>query len=78
MGSTLQLITGEEGTMLLGAWLRGHSPERFTNQQVPFFLFISLNLPTHISNLAGVKPALAAATFVSGLAGIWSLLKQSV
>jgi len=27
---------------------------------------------------AGVKPALAAATFVSGLAGIWSFLKQSV
>jgi len=43
-----------------------------------FFLFLSLNLPTHISNLAGVKPALAAATFVSGLAGIWSFLKQSV
>jgi len=27
---------------------------------------------------AGVKPALAAATFVSGLAGIWSFLKESV
>jgi len=27
---------------------------------------------------AGVKPALAAATFMSGLAGIWSFLKQSV
>lgn len=27
---------------------------------------------------AGVKPALAAATFVSGLAGIWSFLKQTV
>ena len=42
------------------------------------FLSLSPNLPTHISNLAGVKPALAAATFVSGLAGIWSFLKQSV
>ncbi|KAF9648903.1 Tim17-domain-containing protein [Thelephora ganbajun] len=27
---------------------------------------------------AGVKPALAAAMFMSGLAGIWSFLKQSV
>lgn len=42
------------------------------------FLSLSPNLPPHISNLAGVKPALAAATFVSGLAGIWSFLKQSV
>ena len=42
------------------------------------FLSLSLNLTAHISNLAGVKPALAAATFVSGLAGIWSFLKQSV
>ena len=42
------------------------------------FLSRSPNLPTHISNPAGVKPALAAATFVSGLAGIWSFLKQTV
>ena len=41
------------------------------------FLSPSLN-STHISNPAGVKPALAAATFMSGLAGIWSFLKQSV
>jgi hypothetical protein len=64
--------------MLLEAWSRGHSPERFTNQQVPIFLSLSLNLSSHISDLAGVRPALAAATFVSGLAGIWSFLKQSV
>jgi len=35
------------------------------------FWSLSLN-STHISNLVGVKPALAAATFVSGLSGIWS------
>ncbi|KAF7973962.1 hypothetical protein HWV62_13930 [Athelia sp. TMB] len=27
---------------------------------------------------AGVKPALAAATFVSGLAGVWSYIKKSI
>lgn len=42
------------------------------------FLSLSLNPTADISNLAGVKPALAAATFMSGLAGIWSFLKQSV
>ena len=42
------------------------------------FLFVFPNYAAHISNLAGVKPALAAATFVSGLAGMWSFLKQSV
>ena len=42
------------------------------------FLSLSLDPTPHISNPAGVKPALAAATFVSGLAGIWSFLKQSV
>ena len=64
--------------MLLEAWSRGHLPERFTNRQVPVFLSLSLNPTAHISNPAGVKPALAAATFMSGLAGIWSFLKQSV
>lgn len=78
MGSTLQLITGEEGMMLLEAWPRGHSPERFTNQRVPVFLSLFTESKADISNLAGVKPALAAATFMSGLAGIWSFLKQSV
>jgi import inner membrane translocase subunit TIM23 len=28
--------------------------------------------------LAGVKPAIAAATFMSGMAGIWSYVKKSV
>lgn len=42
------------------------------------FSSLFLNPTTHISNQAGVKPALAAATFMSGLAGIWSFLKQSV
>jgi hypothetical protein len=41
MGSTLQLITGEEGMMLLEAWPQGHSPERFTNQRVPVFCLFS-------------------------------------
>ena len=63
--------------MLSEAWSRGHSPERFTNQRVRVFS-LSLDPTHHISNPAGVKPALAAATFVSGLAGIWSFLKQSV
>jgi hypothetical protein len=43
MGSTLQLITGEEGMMLLEAWSQGHSPERFTNQRVPAVFFFSPN-----------------------------------
>lgn len=28
--------------------------------------------------IAGVKPALAAATLISGVAGIWSYVKKSV
>ena len=34
----------------------------------------SMLLPTS----AGVRPALAAATFMSGMAGVWSYVKKSV
>jgi len=45
------LITGEEGMMLLEAWLQGHSPERFTNQQVPvFFVFFPKSHCSHFQS----------------------------
>jgi import inner membrane translocase subunit TIM23 len=34
--------------------------------------------PDFYSPSAGVRPALAAATFMSGVAGIWSYVKKNV
>jgi hypothetical protein len=44
----------------------------FSNRQLSFFLIFV------VFSSAGVKPAIAAATVVSGMAGIWSYVKKSV
>lgn len=69
-------IIGEEGTTYSGAWLLVVLPAHFTSPQVRSAF--CRRLPRLILFLAGVKPAFAAATFMSGLAGAWSFLKQSV
>ena len=38
----------------------------------------STDIFSHLSLSAGIKPAIAAAAVVSGIAGIWSYVKKSV
>lgn len=64
----------------MGVWLLGPSPAPCTSQPVrlPDLLPREYPLLLFSNVLAGVKPALAAATFISGLAGIWSYVKRAV
>lgn len=62
------------GSMAAGAVTGGLYKSTGMNSSSSFFDTFLMLLPT----LAGVRPALVAATFISGLAGVWSYVKKSV
>jgi hypothetical protein len=68
-------------TTCMEAWRQGHSRGRFSSPpvriQVSSIIFADFHL-SFITRLAGIKPALAAATVMSGLAGVWSYVKRHV
>ena len=61
--------------------LLGLSQAHYTNQQVcttiPQSKF-EVDKESNLSILAGVRPALTAATLMTGLAGVWSYIKKAV
>lgn len=69
----------EESTIFSEAWLQAELQELCSSQQVCSFRSTTI-FPFLIclGSSAGVKPALAAATFMSGVAGAWSYVKKIV
>lgn len=78
MGLILPSMLCEENTILSEVWQLEQWQVLCTSLRVCSYI-LRMNFPGSFHFMAaGVKPALAAATIVSGMAGIWSYVKKSV